>query len=223
MSHSQYRNQLDEDLRRLRRLLDRAIPQSPPAVGAPVIPVRDVSILDVACGACDEARMLSDFLGERHAGPDSRPARTRLLGIDIRERELDEARARFRSSPAAGFEFIRADASKPGAVRELDRSVDAVFLRHQNLYNGGTLWRRIFENALERLDDQGLLIMTSYFDREHGLAVSAFQNLGAELIANHRNPASRPLPYPGKSVDRHIAVFRRPESFVARDRHLRAG
>jgi hypothetical protein len=152
---------------------------------------------------------LSEFFAERHAGRDGIPARTHLVGIDIRERELDEARNRFRRSPNATFDFVRADAANPRGARDPGRTFDAVIFRHQNLYNGGTLWRRIFSNALERLDERGSLIVTSYFDREHELAIRAFEALGAELVANKRNPESRALPFPGKSVDRHIAVLRR--------------
>ena len=201
---------LEADMLRLRRLLERTVPALPGTADGSAS-ARGVSILNVACGACDEARTLSEFLAARHAGPGGRPTPTSLVGLDIRERELDEARERFRNSPMATFEFLRADASRPGAAGDPGRTFDTVFLRHQNLYNGGTLWRRIFEQALDRLDESGSLIITSYFDREHDLAVRAFESLGAELIANQRNRNTRPLPFPGKSVDRHIAVFRRSQ------------
>ncbi len=43
--------------------------------------------------------------------------------------------------------------------------------------------------------------------------VIAALRLGAKLVSNHKNPNSRRLAdAPGKSVDRHIAVFRKPPS-----------
>jgi hypothetical protein len=84
-----------------------------------------------------------------------------------------------------------------------------VFLRHQNFWDNPTVWRRIFDSGLERLHDSGLLVITSYFDKEHELAVKAITNTGARLIDSVRNRASRRLNSTGKSVDRHIAVFRR--------------
>ena len=52
-------------------------------------------------------------------------------------------------------------------------------------------------------------MITSYFDREHQLALDALQKLGAEIVTTHSNPHARKLTTPGKSVDKHIAVLRR--------------
>ena len=46
-------------------------------------------------------------------------------------------------------------------------------------------------------------------DREHALAVKALERTGAELIVSARNDDSIDLSTHGKSVDRHLAVFRR--------------
>jgi hypothetical protein len=170
----------------------------------------EVSVLNVACGACDEAGTLSDFFASLGGG-DGFPARTLLVGTDVRDRELGEARRRFASRGDRAFEFFKADASKLREHKQLREEFDIVFFRHQNLYNGRQLWHRIFEQALERLDRNGLLVITSYFDREHDLALRAFEDIGAEVVASVRNPASRPLVTPGKSVDRHLAVLRRKD------------
>lgn len=166
-----------------------------------------LSILNLACGACDEAETLS----QAAAGALSDPAASTLLvGVDIRGRELDEARERFRSSSRHRFEFLREDASRLDRHRELPEQFDLVFFRHQNLYHGRDLWRRIFQQGLERVSEDGLLVVTSYFDREHQLALEAFQELGAEVLSTRQNEESRALDWPGKSVDRHVAVLRRP-------------
>jgi hypothetical protein len=68
---------------------------------------------------------------------------------------------------------------------------------------------RIFEQSLHRLKDDGVLVLTSYFDREHELALQAFRSLGAEVVITERNAESRELGTPGKSVDRHVAVLRK--------------
>jgi hypothetical protein len=52
-------------------------------------------------------------------------------------------------------------------------------------------------------------VITSYFDKEHQLALEALQKLGAEVVLSRRNERSRKLITPGKSVDKHIAVLRR--------------
>ncbi len=197
--------ELGTDLQRLRRMLDRVVRAE--AEKARLGAGGDVSILDVACGGCDEARTLSDFFASlRNGGPDTR---TRLLGTDVRERELDEARERFRSTRERQFEFLRADASKLSAHAEMEREFDVLFLRHQNLYHGRTLWRKIFDEGLARLKDDGLVVITSYFDREHELALQAFRELGVDVVHTERNEESRQLVTPGKSVDRHVAVLRK--------------
>jgi uncharacterized lipoprotein len=54
-----------------------------------------------------------------------------------------------------------------------------------------------------------MLVITSYFDVEHRLALRALESLGMEVVSNKRNKASRALSdAPGKSVDRWVAVLR---------------
>ncbi len=206
MGHTQDRLDLETDLDRLRRMLARTA--APAAAGLPIGEKPDISILNVACGACDEARTLSDFFARLKSGDSGPPASTLLVGTDVRDRELDQARGLFRPSPAGDFEFIHGDASKLSQHKELPKDFDVVFFRHQNLYHGRQLWKRIFEQGLAKLSEDGLLIITSYFDREHELAIKAFQEIGAELVTTARNHESRELATPGKSVDRHVAVLR---------------
>jgi hypothetical protein len=96
--------------------------------------------------------------------------------------------------------------------RQLGRDFDLVFVRHQNFWDSPVGWPRIFLEGLERLHESGLFVITSYFDKEHELAVGAITRAGAQLVTSVRNPNSRPLRTKGKSVDRHLAVFRRPPS-----------
>jgi chemotaxis methyl-accepting protein methylase len=206
MSDRGHQAELGQDLLRLRQLLEKAIT---PIKATSLAGKPDVSVLNVACGACDEAGTLSDFFGSLTRTGDDPPAKTLLVGTDVRERELAQARARFPGSSRREFEFFKGDASKLRGHRQLRDVFDIVFFRHQNLYNGRRLWRQIFEQALDRLEDHGLLVITSYFDREHALALKAFDELGAELVTTVRHRDARALPTPGKSVDRHLAVLRR--------------
>ena len=53
-------------------------------------------------------------------------------------------------------------------------------------------------------------MITSYFDKEHRLALRALESLGMEVVSNRRNTRSRALSdAPGKSVDRWVAVLKR--------------
>ncbi|MCC6883542.1 MAG: class I SAM-dependent methyltransferase [Verrucomicrobiales bacterium] len=206
-----------EDLRRLERLLRNTLQQGDPAFLQRAGQAEATRILDLACGDCREADMLTGLFG-RLGAPESQGAErlVKLTGVDIRAREIAEAADRFRSgrlSDAPGvrreFEFLAGDASKLKGHRQMGEDFDLVFLRHQNFWNGERVWEEIFQEALDKMAPEGRLVITSYFDREHGLALETIRRLGGELITTERNNASRDLVTEGKSVDRHLAVFRR--------------
>ena len=166
-----------------------------------------LQILDLACGTCREAGTLVEVFRD-FSGADRE---VRFVGADIRDRELEEAAARARAVAGSRdqFEFLTENCAKLGRHRELGQDFDVTFLRHQNYWNDKPVWHKIFEQGLEKLKDDGLLVITSYFDREHALALKALERAGAELVITEQNEASRQLTTPGKSVDRHVAVFRK--------------
>ncbi len=168
----------------------------------------EVQVLDLACGECREVEVVSSAALEKLGRTG---AVLRFTGADIRGAEIDTARRRARKLAEAGatVEFLQTDCANLEDHRELGRSFDLVFLRHQNYWHDRPAWRRIFANGLRRLHDSGLLVISSYFDAEHDLAVRAITAAGGELVTSVRNRNSRALPTPGKSVDRHLAVFRR--------------
>lgn len=167
-----------------------------------------LQILDLACGTCREAGTLVEVFRDLRGG--GQPVR--FVGADIRDRELDEAAERAKVAGKTGdrFEFLTENCALIGRHSELGGDFDVTFLRHQNYWNDKPVWQRIFEQGLAKLKDDGLLVITSYFDREHELALKALKRAGAELIVSETNESSRQLiGTPGKSVDRHVAVFRR--------------
>lgn len=217
----------EADLARLKKMLRRVLGNDEAAIrrvfeagGADAL-----RILDIACGDCREADTLGETFAEMKnetAGPDAQPLEIQLTGIDVRAREVAEAKRRFggkREDPRTGGKrearFLTGDASKLDQHRQLGdgEGFDLVFLRHQNYWNGDRTWDEIFDQALGQLDPEGRLLITSYFDQEHQLALDAIQRLGGELIVTERNEESRALDdAPGKSIDRHVAVFRRRET-----------
>ncbi len=210
----------EEDLRRLRAMLQRVSGNDPEAVkrrleraANPHPGSRDLRVLDLACGECREAGVLGDFVAERDGLPDGT---VHFTGMDVRAREIANAMRTFGRHREANeergkreFEFLVGDATKLADHAELGEAFDLVFLRHQNYWNGARDWEEIFDHALAKLGEEGRLVITSYFDREHELALRAIQNLGGELIHTEFNEKARRLPTPGKSVDRHVAMFRR--------------
>lgn len=193
----------DKDLKRLRQFLKETLQK--PAVSMPKNPAGEVQLLNLACGRADETQILADVFGENANS-------IHLTGIDIRDREIGEAKERWEKlSNQASADFFVQDASQLAQLKQLEKKFDVAFMRHQNFWNGDKTWTKIYDEALHRLDDDGLLVITSYFDREHRLALDAIQALGAELVCSERNHDSRIITdAPNKSVDRHVAVFRKP-------------
>lgn len=182
-----------DDMRKLRALLRSKVSPHLKAAG-------DLRLLNIACGQCDEAETLVNFAKEQTSGD------VRLIGADIRIREILQARENHAHLPA---EFLLEDATKLSKHKELGEDFNMVLMRHQNFWHGPELWKRIFEEGLAKVSDDGLLVITSYFDKEHQLALEALQKLGAEVVLTHHNEQSRKLLTPGKHVDKHIAVLRR--------------
>ena len=200
------------DMRRLRGLLKKVLTDDEGARRA-LQSGDEARILDVACGACIEAETLSDVLAELKNGDapvdvDSAGPAVKLTGIDVRAREIADAQLRFdKMKDGREFEFLTGDATKLEGHRELGEDFDVVFMRHQNYWNGQRTWEEIFDQGMKKLADNGRLVITSYFDKEHELALEAIQRLGGKLIVTEENAESRELSTVGKSIDRHIAVF----------------
>jgi hypothetical protein len=211
MDHSAWQKREKEENRRLRRLLGKVLRQAglPPGDG------RSLQILNLACGECREAETLVQVAADVQAttvsaaARPSAPPEIRLVGADIREREIQHAAERFASRKGVAFEFLAGDASQLSHHGQIGGAFDLTFLRHQNYWHDPRLWRRIFAQGLEKLRDDGLLVITSYFDKEHALATAALEKAGAELVLTERHDQSIALATPGKSVDRHVAVFRK--------------
>lgn len=186
-----------QDVVRLRSLL---------AVGlraADWTPPKHPKALNLACGRADETGILFEVLVGMSAP-------IFMLGLDLRGPEIDEARARWIPACAPGqeLEFRSGDAAQIDKMQSLPL-FDFIFIRHQNFWSTVGDWKSLYAHALAALKETGVLVITSYFDKEHELASAYLQNIGAERLVDLQHPHSRPLKdAPGKSVDRRLAVFR---------------
>lgn len=187
---------IQEDMAKLRGLLRESL-------ASQVAPATDgMRILNLACGRCDEAETLIQVGSELSGG-----GPVQMVGADIRIREIRQARETHAHLPA---EFLIEDATQIDRHQQLGDDFNLVFLRHQNFWHGQELWKKIFDQGIAKLRPDGKLVITSYFDVEHKLALRALEALGMEVISNRRNKASRALAdAPGKSVDRWVAVLQR--------------
>ena len=200
MAHTPFTKLLQGDLKsletNLRDLLD------------PHLSKKDhLSLLNLACGRGDETGVLAKLLAEKSKS-------AHLQGLDIRAAEILQTNSRWKKELAerkAKVDFITHRGDRLLDLAEI-ATPDIAFLRHQNYWNDKPVWTQIFDQALERLNEDGLLVITSYFDQEHELATAALEKLGAIQVGAIINPNSRALSdAPGKSVDKHLAVFRKKE------------
>ena len=193
----------DGDVVRLEKLLRDGLR------AAEFFPIGRLAVLNLACGRADETGALAAALAPAEIGF--------YLGIDLRADAIAEAKVRW-GLPDGEIEFRAGDAAATDRMRLLPE-FNFIFIRHQNYWNEPTIWDRLLANALGKLKADGLLVCTSYFDREHELLLAALKTRGAELVANLRHAASRKLPEgKEKSVDRHLAIFRRGEEITLQPR-----
>ena len=186
-----------DDMSKLKTLLhDSLSPHVAPAAAD------GMRILNLACGRCDEAETLIQVGSELTKGGE-----VEMIGADIRIREIRQARENHSHLPA---KFLIEDATKIDQHQELGDDFNMVFLRHQNFWHGQELWKKIFDQGIAKLRPDGMLVITSYFDKEHRLALRALESLGMEVVSTRRNTRSRAFSdAPGKSVDRWVAVLKR--------------
>ena len=197
MAHTPFSDLLQQDLSHLEENLRDLI--------SPHIKAKDhLSLLNLACGRGDETGVLAKILSEKSNS-------AHLQGLDIRAAEIGQANSRWKKSLGRKTEadFIVHRGDKLQDLAEAG-TPDIAFLRHQNFWNDKPVWTRIFDQALQCLNEDGHLVITSYFDKEHELAVEALTKLGAIQVGSIKNNHSRALSdAPGKSVDKHLAIFRK--------------
>jgi hypothetical protein len=198
VAHTPFSDLLQQDLEKLednlRNLLDPHVAQKD-----------HLTLLNIACGRGDETGVLSKILSEKSKS-------AHIQGLDIRAAQIDQANSRWKSSlekTRTTTDFITHRGDQLDELSEIDEP-DIAFLRHQNFWNDRPVWTKIFDQALDKLSEDGHLVITSYFDKEHALATKALRSLGAIEVGSIVNPNSRLLSdAPGKSVDKHLAIFKK--------------
>ncbi len=212
---SDFAKRTTADLHKLQELLREASDGQVASLQRSLAEKDEARILNLACGASHETETLIDFvskLGEDPLTDDLRKVRFR--GIDIRAREIADAQLRFagkgKSSDTLETDigFLHDDATKLDQLSELEGEADLIFLRHQNYWHGDRIWDEIFEQAAAKLDEDGRLMITSYFDREHAQAIEALEKAGLKLRKSITNDDSRVVNARiQKTIDRHVAIF----------------
>ena len=130
-------------------------------------------ILNLGCGLCREAIVLSSYFGGELYGFDSKDVF--VVGIDRNEKNIEDAKkehshmdcreGKIKYLPKENYQFICGDAVK---LRDLvDGKFDIVVARHPNILDQRDIWTKIFEEANMMTKDDGIFIGSSFTDFEH--------------------------------------------------------
>jgi len=178
---------------------------------------RQTQILDVGCGKCEEGIVLSAYFGGGEFGSASNNAK--LIGIDIKKEDIDRAISNHQLPDfseritkyvlPSNFEFIHGDATKLDQYPQTPDQVDVIVIRHQQISDNEQVWVKIFQEALNRLSPNGIMILTSFSDVEHKMLMEKLNALDVEILVDEANPYTKPTQHKEVSIDRNITIIKR--------------
>jgi len=178
---------------------------------------RQTIILNLGCGRCEEGIVLSAFFGGEDFGNSSE--NVKLIGVDINQKAIEEAISLYSVFDFSGeitkhvlppnYEFIVSDATNLDQYQQIPKKVDVVVIRHQQIANDEQTWVKIFQQAIQRVSKDGIIIITSLFDIEHQMLIEALRKLDCEIVIDESNPYAKPLGHPEISLDRRVAIIRK--------------
>lgn len=158
-----------------------------------------MTILDIGCGVCNEAFPLTTFFGRQKFG--SEGSNVRVIGIDISDEDIARAIDRNSSTSFDGerlstrlrdaYQFITADASKLDELVNIPEQAGVVMLRHPMISNTSQPWKLIIAQAINKLSTDGIAILTSFTEIEHGILVRTLNELSCEVLLDAKNPHAR--------------------------------
>jgi len=183
---------------------------------------RQVQILDLACGSGRSSSVLNEYFGLGKKGYPS--SKAKVIGIDIDENAINQAIAKSKHTDLSlksgylfvlpnYFEFIQADATiHLDAIPSVSKQTDVILIRHQQISadnRGSQTWKTIFEQALNHLSPDGILILTSFTEMENKMLLQQLKNLNATILVNEKNPHAMPLSQPEIAADNFVTIVKR--------------
>lgn len=163
--------------------------------------------LNLACGRADETGVLAKLVNEKTNA-------AHIQGMDLRSLEISGAQELWGKEIPKIVDGVQCD-FMVGKGDQLDTmnemaNPDLLFIRHQNYWFDQKAWVKLYDQALKKLRNDGVMVITSYFDEEHEMARAVLISLGAVEISHRFKPEGRVVKDSVKvvkSVDRHISVF----------------
>ena len=169
----------------------------------------DLYILDVGCGICNEAIVLSSFFSGN--GFEDFSSSVGILGIDLHEGLIESAKASVRlinqgNEDRLIAKFVCGDATNLSQYPQVPDALNIIVIRHQELINGSKVWRSIIEETFSRLKANGLGIITSYSKEEQASLKLVLSDLDLQILVNEKNIHGRPTRVEGVTIDNFITI-----------------
>ena len=198
-----------EGRKAFRKMLETYMPQV--GYSAPERP----RILNLGCGKCYEAFVLSGYFGGKPDGFDSE--NVLLVGVDIDAKEIAGAKHEYARHDFServtkwveqpNYRFIHGDARR---LRELvDGEFDVVVARHPNVAEIPDTWYTIFRESNDLMRPAGLFLATSFSDIEHRMLEERVQKAGYKIALSTPNAYAIPTSHKEVSIDRKLLLARK--------------
>src|SRR3989344_5263664 len=184
-----------EQRKAFRRMLETYVPQT--GYSTPEHP----RILNLGCGKCYEAFVLSGYFGGKPDGYDSEDVI--LVGVDIDAKNIERAKQEYTKPDFSeritkwveqpNYRFIHGDARR---LREfVDDEFDVVVARHPNVAEIPDIWYTIFRESNGLMRPEGLFLATSFSDIEHQTLEEQVQKAGYKITLSTPNAYAIPTPH----------------------------
>ncbi|MGA3020636.1 MAG: class I SAM-dependent methyltransferase [Candidatus Micrarchaeales archaeon] len=168
-----------------------------PETGYVIPEGRLTTILDVACGFGEELRVLDEYFGGGRFGKSNN--NTRIVGIDIHSRAIEwqrrnlelvsrENELKTKSTLPERIELVVGDATALSNYPQIPEKADVIVIRHPYIQSDRVMWTKIFEQAVNRLSEEGIMILTTHSDEEKDMVLEVLGTLKCRVVINKRNP-----------------------------------
>lgn len=161
---------------------------------------RKTQILDIACGPCEETKLLTGFFGGGSFEVNGENAD--FVGIDI---DPDRIRQAKKSNSLQNVKFICGDATNLNQYEGIPSQADIIVICNQQISQSRDVWSKIFQQAIQRFNQGGILIITSLSDNEHFLLKETLRELPCQIVLDQQNQHSKPITE-NASKDKNVLV-----------------
>ncbi len=186
---------------------------------------RPTKVLNIGCGKCEELAVLDTFFtGNEFIDKGRLKNHIQFWGVDVDEDSVKDAinyHSPYVDYPTRvlpdHLHFIAGDARSLDQMAELPAEVDVAFFRHprhngnDHLDDGAVLrWRKIFEQALNKLSKNGIMVFTMYLEVERDLLLKMLSSLPVNITVNKKNNFTEEVYFEEEVVaDSYVVVVKK--------------